>query len=79
MVACGRARSHGCEPQPVCAGGEDGRTTPQLRRSDGARAWSCSLTAGPGGPYLRYWAIPDGTIEFAAVVDCEDLSIPGGA
>jgi hypothetical protein len=76
MVACGRASGAGCEVHPLRTG--SGPTMAQLRRSDGARAWRCSLKMTSGGPRLHYWMTPDGIVEFASVAAHDDLSIPGG-
>ena len=76
LVACGRARASGREPRPLPADGDG--DAPQLQRSDGALAWWCPLTMSPDGPRLLYWALPDGTIEFASVAVHGDWSIPGG-
>jgi hypothetical protein len=76
MVACGRAARAGCEVHRLRTGG--GGNAAQLERSDGARAWRCNLKSSAGGPRLHYWALPEGTIEFASVAGHDDFSIPGG-
>jgi hypothetical protein len=76
MVVCGRAPRAGCEVHRLRTGG--GGNAAQLERSDGARAWRCNLKASAGGPRLHYWALPEGTIEFASVAGHDDFSIPGG-
>ena len=76
MVACGRASGAGCEVHWLRVGG--GANTAQLERSDGAKAWRCNLKSTSGGPRLHYWALPDGTVEFASVAGHDDFSIPGG-
>lgn len=55
-----------------------GANAPQRKRQrDGALAWRCNLqTKSASARRLHYWALQDGSVEFANVVVHDDMSIP---
>lgn len=55
---------------------DEGGGSPQVVRSDGARAWRANLqTNTPSARRLHYWELPDGTIELAKVGLHDDTTI----
>lgn len=73
MVSSRRAKGHaGLEPHAYRAVGVSGGASPQTIRADGARAMTCALGQSRGAPRLKYWLLPDGTIEFATVGKHDD-------
>jgi len=72
MVACGYAPAlSGLNPHRLLTGAAG---SPQLVRGDGAKGWRCNLKRNAAaGPRVHYWTHSDGTIEFAAIGNHDNL------
>lgn len=76
-VACGRAREIDGRQLHKLRAGMGGNAPERRREADGAVAWRCNVqTNSPSARRLHYWAVPDGSIEFACVVVHDDFAIP---
>jgi hypothetical protein len=71
IVSSGRATGYGGLESHAYRKATGG-ASPQMIRADGARAMTCALGRSSGAPRLRYWLLPDATIEFATVGKHED-------
>ena len=72
MVACGYAPAlTGLNPHRLLTGAPG---SPQSTREDGAKGWRCNLKRNSAsGPRVHYWTLEDGTVEFAAIGNHDDL------
>lgn len=72
LAACSRIHEvPGAEVHPLRTG--KGASAPQRRREDGAGAWRCSISEGPGAVRLHFWQLPDGTVELWKIGYHDDM------